>query len=59
MQAVITVAITVEVPASTDLGSLYLDLPTDQITVLSLASDRPVAATVEGYETLDVCGEKG
>ena len=59
MQAVITVAIAVEVPPGTDLGSLFLDLPTEQIKVLSLADDRPVEATVEGYETLDVCGEKG
>jgi hypothetical protein len=59
MQAVITVAITVEVPEGTALGSLYLDLPTDRIKVLSLDGDRPVAATVEGYETLDVSGEKG
>jgi hypothetical protein len=59
MQVVITVALTVEVPEGTDVGSLYLDLPTDQIGVYSLNDDRPVGATVEGYETLDVCGEKG
>jgi hypothetical protein len=59
MQVVITVALTVEVPEGTDLGSPYLDLPTEHIEVLSLNDDRPVGATVEGYETLDVCGESG
>jgi hypothetical protein len=57
MRAVITVAIAVEVPPGTALGSLYLDLPTDRIKVLSLDSDGPVEAAVEGYETLDVSGE--
>jgi hypothetical protein len=59
VRAVITVAITVDVPDGTDLRSLYLDLPTDQIEVLSLRHDGPVGATVAGYETLDVSGGHG
>jgi hypothetical protein len=54
MRAVIKVAITVDVSDDTDLGGLYLGLPTEQIEVLSLRHDEPVGATVEGYETLDV-----
>jgi hypothetical protein len=56
MRAVITVALTVDVPDGTDLDSLYLDLPTDQIEVLRLQDDEPVDATINGYETLDVRG---
>jgi len=59
MRAVITVAITVDVPDGTDLASLYLDLPTEQVAVLSLQRDVPVDATIQGYETLDVSGEHG
>jgi hypothetical protein len=58
MQVTITVALTVEVPEGTDVGSLYFDLPTEQTEVMSLDSDQPVEATVEGYETLDVTGYK-
>jgi hypothetical protein len=59
VQAVITVAIIVDVPDGTGLGGLYLDLPTDQIEVLGLRHDGPVGATVAGYQTLDVSGEHG
>ena len=46
MQAIVTVALTLDVPDGTDLDSLYLELPTDQIEVLSLLRDQPVDATV-------------
>jgi hypothetical protein len=67
MQVVITVALAVDVPEGTDLDCLYLDLPAEQVEVLSLNDDQPVPATVEGYETLNVgvpgaeeeCGEAG
>jgi hypothetical protein len=57
MKAVITVAITVDVPEETDLESFYLGLPIEQIEILSLHHDQPVDATVERYETVDVRGE--
>jgi hypothetical protein len=58
MRAVITVAITVDVPDGTDLGGLYLGLPADQIELLRLRTGQPVDATVEGYETLNVSGPR-
>ena len=58
MKVVITVGITVDVPENTDLESLYLGLPTEEIEILTLHHDQPVDATVEGYETLDVSGEQ-
>ncbi len=58
MRAVITVAITVDVPDGTHLAGLYLDLPIDQIEVLSLHGDKPIDATVQAYETLQVRGEQ-
>ncbi len=58
MRAVITVAITVTVPDGTHLVGLYLDLPTDQSDVLSLQHDKPIDATVQAYETLQVRGEQ-
>jgi hypothetical protein len=59
MRAVITLALTVDVPDGTELARLYLDLPTEQVEVLSLESDQPVDAIIQGYETLDVSGEHG
>jgi hypothetical protein len=59
MRAVITVAITVDLPDGTEVGRLYLDLPAEQVEVLSLESDQPVDATIQGYETLEVSGEHG
>ena len=60
MKAIMTVVFAVDVPEGTDLPSLYLDIPTGRVNILSLKDGRPVGgATIAGYETLGVDDEEG
>lgn len=51
MKVKLTVELTVDVPDDTDVDGLYLNLPLEQVELLSLYDDGVVEGSIDEYET--------